>query len=517
MEADKTRSKVVSEEDSGRNDELDSKNLSDFEFDARLAESIFSFTDFARSCFRASVLCVCTVPVTALAAYNVGVLLAPPVHKIPSLAYSDSLRSALEPTDPSSCDLLEDASYPPSAAFSANFDTAICSDLFRFASVNISYGDIWSIWAAVVALLVAVSVFKNTLNRTYESHLARAENYVAEVLDSPAGTTQFPAIESGEPEGIGDGGNSGNTISKRRIEQFFRAVRSYQFWRVGLVVAQLLGLLWMFTLSNIFVGSELAESLMENQNVKDFAPPEDSINGIRVAYELVKQGMHPRYLTLHMVGLLMLVYLVAEAAQPLSASSAAGLSKLSRLADRSRLFRLESAIKSLGTPKFSTCEWRISVVGIALVGWTAFRLALWRAGVAGGIGEKVLLFACCVQWVATNQWIGRRIANRLRWVEPDLGFPSYWGVMRVLMFWLFSLTVVAAAVQQYSADPVEGLLIVLAVPVFAIGLRSCAGWLIGKSKGPCQIWGIRSIVNRYDRMRLDGLKAEKTDLLRSSH
>lgn len=486
--------------------------LPDFGFDARLAEKVFSFIDFIKACVFCGVFCIAVDLVTALGAYNVAILLAPPVHVIPSLRHSDSLQSALEPTDPSSCELLDAASYPPSAAFSANFDKTICSDLFRFASLNISYGGIWSIWATVIALLVAILVFKNTLNRMFEAHLTRAEQYVAEVngVTADRGLSAFLDLDEVVEEGAAEPGAT--AISKGQIEQFLGLIKSYQYWRVGLLLIQLLGLIWMITLSNIFVGSELADSLMRNQSVKDFAPPEDSLNGIRVAFELIEQGMHPRYLTLHMVGCLMLAYVVAEFALPLSPTSIAGMGRIAHLADMSRLTRLKRAVASLETSSFSNLERRMAVTSIAILGSVMFRLALWVAGVSGTFRQEVLLFACCLLWVVVNQWIGRRIANRFRWVEPDLGLPSYWRVMRDSLLWVFSAALILAAVLDLANNPARSVLVVSSVSVIAVGVRSFAGRKTRGGRWLYRGWGIRSIVSKYDRKRLDGLKAEITSL-----
>lgn len=508
MEENEPSAAELSGEGVDHPDGTDVKDTANPEFDARLAENIFSFREFVKSCFKCGALYVLAVPTAALAAYNVGVLLDPPVHKIPTLSDSDSLRSALEPTDPSSCDLSATATYPPSETRSAYFDSAICSDLFRFASLNVSYGDMWSIWAAVMALLVAISVFKNTLNRTFESYLTRAEQYVTEVFGAPDVTVRSDPNEMGGFATTASSSFPGNAISGRRGKQLFEAIRSYQFWRAGLFVLQLSGLLWMIVLSNVFVGSELAESLLRNQSIEEIATPEGTVDGLWVVYELIKQGAHPRYLTLHMVGFLLLAYVMADVALPLSPTSVMGLSRISRIADQSRLSRLERAAGSLGPTVYARWEWIFWVVGVAFLGSLAYGLALWVAGVRGSFWEGARIFVGCLLWITVNQWIGRRIANRFRWVESDLGLPSHWSVMGASWIWLFSASLLSAMVLSRSSSPLMGALLVFVVPAIAIGVRSYVGWTAGRGGWPQRIWGIRSVLNRYNGKRLNKLEDE---------
>lgn len=394
-------------------------------------------------------------------AYSVITTLSSPVQKSALVMGYETVDRNLTANDLEACEnlprqMLRGETIP-------DFDLAVCADLFKAASLNLTYSEFCGVWAAALALAISLGVAQGARGQTMEEYLKAArQNFM------PTDRLSYEALKSSRSnkylsylESLSDEKTSGSEKfeSQELEDSQTRALHGYQIWRAGSTVLLLLIVVSLAVLNWIFIASEAAEANIRNRTAEELALKLRELDRADLILEIGWSALHPRYLIFFVLlfGLFFLCVSDISASRfEVEKESAA----LALRADESRRERLHEALGSVAWVKAPT---KIATVSVWLFYFVICAvIARWRAGVSSQVPlprrwfEDLPLEAVWVlsffPWVAFIQYMGIKFANRFRWSQRDLPPPSPRFVIFGCAYFLFALLMTGSGAITLGFD-----------------------------------------------------------------
>lgn len=394
-------------------------------------------------------------------AYSVVTSLSSPVQKSSIVSGYATVDRKLRADDLEACEylprkLLQGETIP-------DFDLAVCADLFKAASLNLTYSEFCGVWAAALALAISLGVAQGTRGQSMEEYLSAArQNFMPIDRHSyedqrNSRSNQYLSYlellsdhkvigsEKSEPQGLED--------------SQIRALHGYQIWRAGSTVLLLLIVGSLAVLNWIFIASEKAEADIRNRSAEELASKLEKLNGLDLVLEIGWSALHPRYLIFFILlfGLFFLCVSDISASRFEVEKESAAIALHADAARQERLYEaLESVAWVKAPAKIATISVRLmyfvicGVIARLLTGASSQVPLLHRSLEASPL-EAVWALSF-FPWVAFIQYMGLKLANRFRWVQRDLPSPSPRFVIFGCAYFSFALVMTGSGAIALGFD-----------------------------------------------------------------